>query len=94
MKVLTRASAQSFLAVASLLLGSVGVYAQRPESAAAEAAPDAASNATIRTNVPLVLVPVTVPDRKGKVIDGLQVEDFVLTVGGVPQKIQIGRAHG
>ncbi|HEY4363426.1 MAG TPA: VWA domain-containing protein [Bryobacteraceae bacterium] len=40
----------------------------------------------IRTNVPLVLVPVTVTDSKGKTIDGLQAEDFVLKDDDVPQK--------
>ena len=41
---------------------------------------------TIRTNVPLVLVPVTVTDAKGKTIDGLQAEDFVLKDDDVAQK--------
>jgi VWFA-related protein len=39
----------------------------------------------IRTNVPLVLTPVTVSDSKGKSIDGLQPEDFILRDNGVPQ---------
>jgi VWFA-related protein len=37
-----------------------------------------AQDPTIRTNVPLVLVPVTVTDSKGAFIDGLQPEDFLL----------------
>ena len=40
----------------------------------------------IRTNVPLVLVPVTVADSKGKPVDGLEQEDFVLYDDAVPQK--------
>ncbi|MEQ1886822.1 MAG: VWA domain-containing protein [Bryobacteraceae bacterium] len=63
-----------------LLLAS-SCFAQRPEPAA--------SDAVIRTNVPLVLVPVTVTDRKGKLIDGLQLEDFILTDEGKPQKVRL-----
>jgi VWFA-related protein len=51
-------------------------------------APDAivwAQDATIRTNVPLVQVPVTVTDSKGKSMDGLQAEDFLLYDDRVPQ---------
>jgi len=44
---------------------------------------------TIRTNVPLVLAPATVMDAKGNLIDGLSVEDFVLTDNGKPQKIRM-----
>ena len=45
-----------------------------------------AQDATIKTNVPLVLVPVTVTDAKGKNIDGLEAEDFVLKDDDVTQK--------
>jgi len=45
-----------------------------------------AQEPTIRTNVPLVLVPVSVTDAKGKSIDGLGPEDFVLYDDSVPQK--------
>jgi len=44
---------------------------------------------TLRANVPLVLAPVTVTDRKGNLIDGLSVGDFVLTDQGKPQKIRM-----
>jgi VWFA-related protein len=44
---------------------------------------------TLQTNVPLVLAPVTVTDRKGNIIDGLSVDDFVLTDDGKPQKIRM-----
>jgi VWFA-related protein len=41
---------------------------------------------TIRANVHLVLAPVTVTDAKGKFIDGLEAEDFVLYDDGLPQR--------
>ncbi len=41
---------------------------------------------TIRTSAHLVLVPVTVTDAKGKFIDGLGAENFVLYDDGVPQR--------
>src|SRR5580704_7462917 len=44
---------------------------------------------TISTNVPLVLVPVTVTDRKGNFIDGLTVDDFVLADDGARQKVRM-----
>ena len=44
---------------------------------------------TIQTNVPLVLVPVTVADRKGALVDGLTVDDFILSDEGVRQKIHL-----
>lgn len=48
-----------------------------------------AQDGSIKTNVPLVLVPTTVTDRKDALIDGLAAEDFVVTDDGVPQKIHI-----
>ncbi len=44
---------------------------------------------TIRANVPLVLAPVTVTDKKGNFIDGLSVDDFRLADDGVAQKIRM-----
>jgi len=44
---------------------------------------------TIKTNVPLVLVPVTVTDKKGVSIDGLSVDDFILTDDGVRQTVRM-----
>jgi VWFA-related protein len=46
-------------------------------------------NPTIRANVPLVLVPVTVTDRKGKFVNGLSVEDFIVGDNGIRQKIRL-----
>jgi VWFA-related protein len=48
-----------------------------------------AQEPTIRTNVPLVLVPATVMDKKGNPIDGLKMEDFVLTDDGARQSIRV-----
>ena len=44
---------------------------------------------TISTQVPLVLAPATVTDRRGKLIDGLTAEDFVVTDEGVRQNITL-----
>ena len=65
----------SVLAAAALLFP---LLAQEPDT-----------SSTIRANVPLVLAPVTVTDKKGNFIDGLSVDDFRLTDDGVPQKIRM-----
>jgi VWFA-related protein len=44
---------------------------------------------TIRANVPLVLLPVTVTDSKDTIIDGLSAEDFVVNDEGVKQNIRL-----
>jgi VWFA-related protein len=41
-----------------------------------------AQEPTFRTSVPVVLVPVTVTDRKNQFVEGLKPEDFVLTSDG------------
>jgi VWFA-related protein len=48
-----------------------------------------AQDVTIKTNVPLVQIPVTVTDRKGRFIEKLSPEDFVVRDEGVPQKFQL-----
>ena len=48
-----------------------------------------AQDSPIKTNVHLVLVPTTVTDKKGMLIDGLHEDDFVVTDDGVPQKIHM-----
>src|SRR4051794_26388575 len=49
----------------------------------------AAQDPVIKTNVPLVLVPGTVTDRKGHSVDGLHAEDFVVREEGKTQKIRL-----
>jgi len=44
---------------------------------------------TLSTDTSLVLVPVSVADRKGNLVDGLQVEDFQLTDEGLRQKLRL-----
>ncbi len=48
-----------------------------------------AQDATIKTNVPLVQIPVTITDRKGRFIEKLRAEDFVVRDESVPQKFQL-----
>src|SRR3954463_14615247 len=47
------------------------------------------SDTTIRANVPLVLLPVTVTDEKGKFIDGLTAEDFAVSDEDKKQEIRL-----
>ncbi len=51
-----------------------------------------AQNTTIRTNVHLVLVPVTVTGPGGKPVTGLTARDFVVRDEDVPQKIRLDDA--
>lgn len=54
----------------------------------AQAPPDSRDQ-TIRANAHLVLVPTTVTDKKGMLIDGLSVNDFVVTDDGVRQSVHM-----
>lgn len=47
---------------------------------------------TIRTNVPLVVVPVSVTDSKGRSLDGLEIADFIVTDNGKAREIQMDTA--
>jgi VWFA-related protein len=62
--------------VAALVCCASALYSQQPQP-------------TIRTQVPLVLAPATVTDRQGKPIDGLSIEDFLLTDEGARQNIKL-----
>ncbi len=46
-------------------------------------------DSVFRSDVPLVLAPVTVTDKKGNSIDGLTADDFRLTDDGQPRKIRV-----
>jgi VWFA-related protein len=48
-----------------------------------------AQDQALKTNVHLVLVPTTVTDKKGLLIDGLHEDDFVVTDDSVRQKIHM-----
>ena len=48
-----------------------------------------AQETTFRATVPVVLVPVTVTDGRGKLVDGLGVEDFALTDNGLAVRFQL-----
>jgi VWFA-related protein len=49
----------------------------------------AAQETTFRSTVPLVVVPVTVTDSRGRYIEGLQAEDFQLLDNGTPREIRL-----
>jgi hypothetical protein len=46
-------------------------------------------NPDIKIGVPLVLVPVTVTDKRGQFMDGLGAGDFVVLDEGVKQKVRL-----
>jgi VWFA-related protein len=48
---------------------------------------------TFRTSAPVVLVPVTVTDRKAQFVEGLQPEDFVLTSDGKIKQFHMDTAE-
>lgn len=52
-------------------------------------APSVNGQPAFETDARLVLVPVTVSDKRGAPIDGLSAQDFVLTDEGVPQAIRL-----
>ncbi|WP_321476065.1 VWA domain-containing protein [uncultured Paludibaculum sp.] len=46
-------------------------------------------DAPFRSNVPLVVAPVTVVDRKGRPVENLSAADFILTDKGEPQRVNL-----
>lgn len=52
-----------------------------------------AQEPTFRTSTPVVLVPVTVTDRKGKFVEGLKPEDFVLLSDGKIKEFRLDPAE-
>lgn len=52
-----------------------------------------AQEPTFRTSVPVVLVPVTVTDRKDHFVEGLKPEDFALTSDGKPKDFHMDSAE-
>ncbi len=52
-----------------------------------------AQEPTFRTSAPVVLVPVTVTDRKGKFVEGLAPEDFALTSDGALKQFHMDAAE-
>ena len=52
-----------------------------------------AQDLTIRTSVPLILVPTSVTDRHGKIIDGLNENDFKVLDNGkpVPHRLEVSQ---
>ncbi len=55
--------------------------------------PSPAQEPTFRTSAPVVLVPVTVTDRKGKFVEGLQAEDFALLSDGKEKSFHMDAAE-
>ncbi len=74
-----------------VLPGTPGPKAAKPQVAPGTPAPQAevplADGPVIRATVNVVLVPTTVTDNKGHVINGLAPQDFELFDNGKPQKI-------
>lgn len=52
-----------------------------------------AQEPTFRSSVPVVLVPVTVTDRKGNFVEGLKSEDFALLADGKQKQFQMDPAE-
>lgn len=55
--------------------------------------PGRAQEPTFRTSVPIVLVPVTVTDKKNQFVEGLKPEDFILTADGKPKQFHMDSAE-
>ncbi len=74
-----------FIGLTAILTSSFGRQVAQPGTLAAPAQ----EPLTIRTEVPLVVLPVTVTDSRGRSIDGLTVADFVVLDNGKPRPAQV-----
>jgi VWFA-related protein len=74
-----------FISLTAILTSSFGRQVAQPGTLAAPAQ----EPLTIRTEVPLVVLPVTVTDSRGRSIDGLTVADFVVLDNGKPRPAQV-----
>ena len=72
----------SGLATLILLIGAAQLFAQQPTPS-----PSPASDDTVKVTTSLVQMDVVVTDKDGKVVTGLQPDDFAVTQDGKPQKI-------
>ena len=77
------------LVCAGSLLAVLPMAGQQAEPQTPPPASGTPAGPTISAETSLVLVPVTVTDRNGRLVDGLKAEDFVLTDDGSLRKIRV-----
>ncbi len=83
----TQTNAQTGSPKGTPVSGSAAPAAQNP-AAPGQTAPPSGPQATLSVQARLVTLPVTVRDKKGKIISGLTKEDFTLTEDGRPEVIK------
>ena len=88
MKFIPRSIAQLTIALllTAVMTGTSGVMAQQPSPQQPAQQPSAADD-VLRINAELVQTAVTVVDKKGKFVDGLNLEQFELVIDGKPRPI-------
>lgn len=80
-----RLSRQKWLAGSGIVAAAVLAAAAGPAGGQSRIMPEGAA---FRVDSPLVLVPITVLDRRGAIVNGLSSEAFTLTEDGVRQQIR------